>query len=30
MDSFQTEELVLPLVAMTCKVEARLQPRAGR
>ncbi|NIJ42814.1 hypothetical protein FHS78_003122 [Parvibaculum indicum] len=30
MDSFQTEELVLPLVAMTRKVEARLQPRAGR
>lgn len=28
--SFQTEELVLPLVAMTRKVEARLQPRAGR
>lgn len=30
VDSFQTEELVLPLVAMTRKVEARLQPRAGR
>lgn len=30
MDSFQTEELVLPLVAMTRKVEVRLQPRAGR
>ncbi len=30
VDSFQTEDLVLPLVAMTHKVEARLQPRAGR
>jgi hypothetical protein len=30
IDSFQTEDLVLPLVAMTRKVEVRLQSRAGR